>query len=102
MTVARLWLAVRVERTDPQRTCVGCRVTTDQSDLVRLAVSDGLVQLDPERRLAGRGAYLHADPACLDRALKRRALPRALRTQAEPAPGLRDAVQAHAKAREKR
>ena len=33
-------------------------------------------------RIAGRGAWLHPDPACLDLAEKRRALPRALRVPA--------------------
>lgn len=35
--------------------------------------------LDPDRRLPGRGAYLHPSLNCLDLAERRRALPRALR-----------------------
>ncbi len=35
--------------------------------------------LDPDRRLPGRGAYLHRSLTCLDLAERRRALPRALR-----------------------
>jgi uncharacterized protein len=34
---------------------------------------------DPSRRLPGRGAHLHVDPACLDKAERRRAFTRALR-----------------------
>ncbi|WP_299034143.1 YlxR family protein [uncultured Pseudokineococcus sp.] len=34
---------------------------------------------DVRRRLGGRGAWLHPDPACLALAVRRRALPRALR-----------------------
>jgi predicted RNA-binding protein YlxR (DUF448 family) len=34
---------------------------------------------DPRRRLPGRGAHLHPDPACLALAVRRRALGRALR-----------------------
>jgi len=34
---------------------------------------------DPHHRLAGRGAWLHPDPSCLDLAERRRAFPRALR-----------------------
>jgi len=35
--------------------------------------------IDVRRRLPGRGAHLHPDPDCLALALRRRALPRALR-----------------------
>jgi predicted RNA-binding protein YlxR (DUF448 family) len=40
---------------------------------------DGAVLPDPTRRLPGRGAHLHPDPACLDLAERRKAFPRALR-----------------------
>jgi hypothetical protein len=36
--------------------------------------------VDPGRSMPGRGAWLHADPHCLELAERRRALPRALRT----------------------
>jgi predicted RNA-binding protein YlxR (DUF448 family) len=36
-------------------------------------------ELDTRRRLPGRGAWLHPSPDCLDLALRRRALTRALR-----------------------
>lgn len=34
---------------------------------------------DPRRLAPGRGAYVHRDPQCLERAVTRQALPRALR-----------------------
>jgi predicted RNA-binding protein YlxR (DUF448 family) len=61
------------------RTCVGCRGQGGRSDLVRVVVVEGLLVPDPRARAAGRGAWLHPDPACLDLAERRRALPRALR-----------------------
>jgi predicted RNA-binding protein YlxR (DUF448 family) len=36
-----------------------------QAELVRVAVVDGRAVADPRRRLPGRGAYLHARPACV-------------------------------------
>jgi hypothetical protein len=51
--------------TPPIRTCVGCRATAPQAELVRIAVVDGRAVADPRRRLPGRGAYLHARPACV-------------------------------------
>jgi predicted RNA-binding protein YlxR (DUF448 family) len=62
---------------------VGCRDRAPASTLLRVvAVSDDGAQrlvADPRHRLPGRGAYLHVDPACLAKADKRRAFPRALR-----------------------
>jgi predicted RNA-binding protein YlxR (DUF448 family) len=57
--------------------------------LLRLvAVRDEIVP-DAAARLPGRGAYLHLDQGCWDRALRRRALTRALRQPgAHPAGGL--------------
>jgi predicted RNA-binding protein YlxR (DUF448 family) len=63
----------------PVRTCVACRHEAGKSDLVRVVRRpDGSVELDKTGRTAGRGAYVHADPACVDLARKRHALDRAL------------------------
>ncbi|PTL54908.1 DUF448 domain-containing protein [Paraconexibacter algicola] len=62
----------------PIRTCVGCRSTHPQNQLVRLAAHEGHVVPDPARALPGRGAYV-CGAACLEQAVKRRALPRAFR-----------------------
>jgi uncharacterized protein len=37
--------------------------------------------VDPTGKRNGRGAYLHADPACWDAALKRKTLQHALKTE---------------------
>jgi predicted RNA-binding protein YlxR (DUF448 family) len=63
----------------PVRTCVGCRRRAPARDLLRVAVQGGAAVPDPRRVLPGRGAHLHPDPACLEQAERRRALPRALR-----------------------
>jgi predicted RNA-binding protein YlxR (DUF448 family) len=58
---------------------VGCGQTAPQSELVRFVLSDGGVVPDPERRLPGRGAYLHPRPECADLALRRRGFNRSFR-----------------------
>ena len=66
--------------TGPVRTCVGCRTARPVAEgrLVRVAVGpEGTPQVG--RTLPGRGAWLCADPNCLELALRRRALARALR-----------------------
>lgn len=64
----------------PMRTCVGCRKVQPQRMLLRVVAGGGAVIIDPQRRLAGRGAWIHPDPACLARAEAR--LARALRVAA--------------------
>ena len=39
---------------------------------------DGVVAVDPSGRLAGRGAYVCANPACIETAITKGALQRAL------------------------
>ena len=75
----------------PVRTCVGCRARAAEPELVRVVAVRGACVPDPAARLPGRGAYLHPDPACLDLAERRRALPRALRVPGR-SPSMRCAV----------
>ena len=57
-------------RRPPIRTCVGCRAAVPQAELVRIAIVEGRAVADPPRRQPGRGAYVHARPACLAGASK--------------------------------
>jgi len=68
----------------PVRTCVGCRGKGGRADLVRVVVVEGVLVPDPRAHLAGRGAWVHPDPACLDLAVRRRAFARALRSDVAP------------------
>ncbi|PWU43298.1 DUF448 domain-containing protein [Micromonospora globispora] len=73
-----------VRRAQPERTCVGCRRRAPASELLRIvAVGDEAghysLRPDPARRLPGRGAHVHPDPACFAQAMRRRAFGRALR-----------------------
>jgi predicted RNA-binding protein YlxR (DUF448 family) len=61
------------------RRCVGCGASAPAPDLVRFALDDGTIVLDRERRLPGRGAWLHPLRECLEEAQRRRAFQRALR-----------------------
>ncbi len=81
----------------PLRTCVGCGEVEGKRELVRVVrTPEGAIALDATGKRNGRGAYVHRDAACLERAAAR--LPRALRV--EPAavqgewPALRQAFAA--------
>ena len=69
----------------PVRTCVACRQEAGKGELVRFVRRpDGTAARDQTGRMAGRGAYLHAESACIELAQKRRALDRALGATVPP------------------
>jgi predicted RNA-binding protein YlxR (DUF448 family) len=64
----------------PQRTCVVCRSTTAKRTLHRIVRTPaGTVAYDPTGKAPGRGAYLCGQPVCLDMAVRRRSIQRALK-----------------------
>ena len=66
-----------------QRTCVACGAVAGKAELRRVVRRpDGSVAFDPTGRVAGRGAYV-CSAACLEEALKRGRLARALRTRVD-------------------
>ena len=69
----------------PMRMCVSCREMQPKKELVRVVrTPEGAVVLDTTGRANGRGAYLCKKSACLEKAIKSRALERALETKIEP------------------
>ena len=65
----------------PVRTCIGCRTRDEKVLLIRIVASGTGVAVDSRQLEPGRGAYLHPRPECLEQALKRRSLGRALRSE---------------------
>lgn len=69
-----------IRRKKPERTCVGCRTVRPKNEMVRVVRQpDGTVELDKGGKMPGRGAYVCPDASCLEQAVKRKALDRALR-----------------------
>lgn len=55
----------------PVRTCIGCRQEAGKRALVRIVrTPEQRTIVDASGRAKGRGAYLHADRRCWERALK--------------------------------
>lgn len=68
----------------PMRMCVSCREMRPKKELVRVVRNpEGTVLLDSTGRANGRGAYLCRKSACLEKAIKSRALERALEAKIE-------------------
>ena len=63
----------------PVRQCVACRQQKEKPQLARVTrTPDGKILYDPKGKVSGRGAYLCKSVSCLDKAIKSRALSRAL------------------------
>ena len=76
---------MRVGRSQPVRTCVGCGKRAAQRELLRLqAALDGrMVTVPPGNTGGGRSAYVHSRRSCIDRLAKSRLLTRSLRIAVE-------------------
>lgn len=93
----------RPPRTLPQRTCVACRTSRPKRELVRVVRSPvGELSVDLRGKAPGRGAYLDADPVCLERGLSEGGLARALETPIDAAAAARLREQLAAAAKERR
>ena len=69
----------------PMRQCLGCREHKPKKELIRVVRSpEGEISLDFRGKASGRGAYLCPDPACLNKAVKARAIERALECPIPP------------------
>ena len=63
----------------PMRMCVGCRTMFPKKELMRIVrTEEGGAKLDPTGKAPGRGAYICKNSACLERAVKVRAIENAL------------------------
>ena len=66
----------------PMRQCLGCREMKPKPELLRVVRSpEGEISLDTRGKKPGRGAYICPNSECLRRAIKSRALDRALDTK---------------------
>ena len=63
----------------PTRTCIGCRRRAAATELVRLVIVDGRLQVGARSGQPGRGASIHPEEACIAAAVRSRAFGRAFR-----------------------
>lgn len=69
----------------PMRQCLGCREMKPKKELIRVVRSpDGVISLDFKGKSPGRGAYVCHSADCLKKAIKSRALDRALEAAIPP------------------
>jgi len=69
----------------PMRQCLGCREMKPKKELIRVVrPPEGEITLDFRGKIPGRGAYVCPNAECLEKAVKTRAIDRALETKVPP------------------
>jgi hypothetical protein len=69
----------------PERTCVACRLSQPQAELLRYVVSpQQQLLLDYRHKLPGRGVYTCCAPECVRKAVERKQFQRGLKTEHLP------------------
>ena len=64
------------------RMCVACRENKPKKDLIRVVRSkDGVVSIDEKGSMPGRGAYVCATKACIEKSHKIRGLQRGINAE---------------------
>jgi predicted RNA-binding protein YlxR (DUF448 family) len=68
----------------PERTCIGCRSILKKDDVIRIIAGPAGVLIDYREKLEGRAAYICPRVACIEKALKKDTLMKALRINVKP------------------
>lgn len=76
-------MASKADTANPIRSCVSCRKKGARGELIKLANTPAGVIIDYLENLPGRGAYVCAEKACIER-LNEGALSRAFKSKAKP------------------
>jgi predicted RNA-binding protein YlxR (DUF448 family) len=65
-----------------ERTCIACREKADKRELTRLVrIPEGSIKIDPDGRMAGRGAYVCHSRGCWENAIKGNLILRSLKVE---------------------
>ena len=73
----------------PVRTCVACREKRPADEMVRLGVFErSLIVTNKKMNSGGRGCYVCPSERCAEKALRKRLLQKALRTEIEIIPSV--------------
>ncbi len=75
----------------PERTCIGCRGVFKKDEVVRIVAGPAGAIIDYREKLPGRAAYVCPRPECINKAVNKESLTRALRLTVK-CPGAREFI----------
>lgn len=66
----------------PQRTCMGCNLKKDKTDLIRIVKNKlGEIKVDYTGKMEGRGTYICKSEDCLNKAIKNKRISKMLEAE---------------------
>ena len=66
----------------PMRKCMGCQEMKSKKELIRIVrTPEGQIVIDKTGKKSGRGAYICPQMECLEKAIRHKAVERALETE---------------------
>ena len=69
-------------RKSPMRKCMGCQEMKSKKELIRIVrTPEGEIVIDKTGKKSGRGAYICQQMECLEKAIRHKAIERALETE---------------------
>jgi len=68
----------------PERTCIGCRRVLKKDEVIRIIAGPAGIVIDYREKLTGRAAYVCPTQECINKALAKESLTRALRIRVQP------------------
>jgi len=71
-------------RHQPERTCIGCRTAMSKNEVIRLVAGPEGILIDYRERLPGRAAYVCPRQDCIEKALTKDVLAKALHLKVRP------------------
>ena len=64
-----------------ERLCISCRTTKEKGDMIKITrIKDGEIIISPNSKQTGYSAYICKNKVCIDNAVKRNKLEKALKT----------------------
>lgn len=76
---------IEMAKKTPLRRCIGCGEMIAKKDMLRVVkTKENEIHLDATGKENGRGAYLHINNACFEKAVKSRGLERSFRMSIDP------------------
>ena len=77
-------MPVKAMKHQPERTCIGCRGVFKKDEVVRIVAGPDGIVIDYREKLPGRAAYVCPTRDCIEKALSKGNLSRALEQQGQP------------------
>ena len=68
---------------EPERTCVSCRQKASKDNFIKVVLTHNGAEIEREKKLNGRGAYICKKNTCIEKAKKSKAFSRSFKTPVE-------------------